>query len=90
MDVKLKTFCNGCFFHFQVAEMVLELCVTELEDVATDTESGRSTAQPIVQESLHPYTDDTSQLGHVKIPGQLINFVLCNSLLLHVYLTLSC
>ncbi|XP_048243824.1 E3 ubiquitin-protein ligase HERC2-like isoform X1 [Haliotis rufescens] len=52
-----------------VAEMVLELCVTELEDVSTDTDSGRATAQPVVQESPHPYTDDTSQLGHVKIPG---------------------
>ncbi|KAK6172413.1 hypothetical protein SNE40_016067 [Patella caerulea] len=53
----------------QVAEMLLEICVTELEDVATDTESGRQAAQPVVQESLHPYTDDTSSTGHVKIPG---------------------
>ena len=53
----------------QVAEMVLELCVTELEDVAADTESGRNAAQPVVQESAHPYTDDTSLSGHVKIPG---------------------
>ncbi|ESO89418.1 hypothetical protein LOTGIDRAFT_218809 [Lottia gigantea] len=52
-----------------VAEMLLELCVTELEDVATDTESGRQAAQPVVQESPHPYTDDTSLTGHVKIPG---------------------
>ncbi|XP_060607151.1 E3 ubiquitin-protein ligase HERC2-like isoform X1 [Ruditapes philippinarum] len=52
-----------------VAEMLLELCVTELEDVAADRDSGRSLAQPIVQESPHPYTDDTSLAGHVKIPG---------------------
>ncbi|XP_052796353.1 E3 ubiquitin-protein ligase HERC2-like isoform X2 [Mya arenaria] len=52
-----------------VAEMLLELCVTELEDVAADRDSGRSMAQPIVQESPHPYTDDTSLAGHVKIPG---------------------
>ena len=49
--------------------MILELCVTELEDVAADTESGRNAAQPVVQESSHPYTDDTSLGGHVRIAG---------------------
>ena len=49
--------------------MLLELCVTELEDVATDSEAGRSTAKPVVQESPHPYTDDSSQTGVVRIPG---------------------
>ena len=53
----------------QVSEMILELCVTELEDVASDTESGRNAAQPVVQESPHPYTDDTSLSGHVRIQG---------------------
>ncbi|KAK7097783.1 E3 ubiquitin-protein ligase HERC2-like isoform X3 [Littorina saxatilis] len=53
----------------QVSEMLLELCVTELEDVASDSEYGRSTAHPVIQESPHPYTDDTSLSGHVKIPG---------------------
>ncbi|XP_052278368.1 E3 ubiquitin-protein ligase HERC2-like [Dreissena polymorpha] len=52
-----------------VAEMLLELCVTELEDVAADQNSGRNLAMPVVQESPHPYTDDTSLAGHVKIPG---------------------
>ncbi|KAK3100706.1 hypothetical protein FSP39_024049, partial [Pinctada imbricata] len=52
-----------------VAEMLLELCVTELEDVASDRACGRSLAQPVVQESPHPYTDDTSLSGNVKIPG---------------------
>ncbi len=52
--------------------MLLELCVTELEDVAMDTESGRNVTQPVVQESPHPYTDDTSLSGHVKIPGTII------------------
>ncbi|XP_052077229.1 E3 ubiquitin-protein ligase HERC2-like isoform X2 [Mytilus californianus] len=52
-----------------VAEMLLELCVTELEDVASDRETGRVAAKPVVQESTHPYTDDTSLTGHVKIPG---------------------
>ncbi|GFS15828.1 E3 ubiquitin-protein ligase HERC2, partial [Elysia marginata] len=53
----------------QVTEMLLELCVTELEDVATDSETGRSAAKPVVQESAHPYTDDSSQTGVVRIPG---------------------
>lgn len=54
----------------KVAELLLELCVTELEDVAADTESGRNTAQPVIQESPHPYTDDTYLAAHVKIPGR--------------------
>ena len=49
--------------------MLLELCVTELEDVAVDTESGWHAIQPVVQESPHPYTDDALLTGHVKIPG---------------------
>ncbi|XP_076870833.1 LOW QUALITY PROTEIN: E3 ubiquitin-protein ligase HERC2 [Brachyhypopomus gauderio] len=53
----------------QVADMLLELCVTELEDVATDSRSGRLSSQPVVVESSHPYTDDTSTSGTVKIPG---------------------
>ena len=50
--------------------MILELCVTELEDVASDTESGRNAAQPVVQESPHPYTDDTSLSGTRADPGR--------------------
>lgn len=50
--------------------MILELCVTELEDVASDTETGRSLAQPVVQSSPHPYTDDTTLTGKVKISGK--------------------
>ena len=44
--------------------------MTELEDVASDSEYARSTAHPVIQESPHPYTDDTSLTGHVKIPGE--------------------
>lgn len=57
------------YLYFQVADMLLELCVTELEDVATDSQSGRLSSQPVVVESSHPYTDDTSTSGTVKIPG---------------------
>ena len=52
-----------------VGDMLLELCVTELEDVATDTERIKSVPQPVTQESGHPYTDDAMQTGHVRIPG---------------------
>lgn len=64
----------------QVADMLLELCVTELEDVATDSQSGRLSSQPVVVESSHPYTDDTSTSGTVKIPGHLMLFCLCSIL----------
>ncbi len=52
--------------------MLLELCVTELEDVSADTERTRAAGgipQPVMQESAHPYTDDTTLSGHVRIPG---------------------
>ena len=55
--------------------MLLELCVTELEDVATDSQSGRLSSQPVVVESSHPYTDDTSTSGTVKIPGKKIKLL---------------
>lgn len=61
--------CVCVCVHTQVADMLLELCVTELEDVATDSQSGRLSSQPVVVESSHPYTDDTSTSGTVKIPG---------------------
>lgn len=51
-------------------EMLLELCVTELEDVALNTHSMHLAPQPVVQESSHPYTDDVTLSGHVKIPGK--------------------
>lgn len=60
----------------QVADMLLELCVTELEDVATDCQSGRLSSQPVVVESSHPYIDDTSTSGTVKIPGYFVFFCL--------------
>lgn len=65
----LTSFCFVPRFLLQVADMLLELCVTELEDVATDSQSGRLSSQPVVVESSHPYTDDTSSSGTVKIPG---------------------
>ncbi|KAK9747381.1 Regulator of chromosome condensation (RCC1) repeat [Popillia japonica] len=49
--------------------MLLELCVTELEDTASSTHSLSYTPRPIVQESSHPYIDDVTLRGHVRIPG---------------------
>jgi len=49
--------------------MLLELCVTELEDVAADKQTVRGVAQPVVQESPHPYTDDMSLSGVARISG---------------------
>ena len=53
----------------QVSEMLVELCVTELEDVAADPIVTSVASQPIVQESPHPYTDDSNLAGQVRIPG---------------------
>ena len=49
--------------------MLLELCITELEDVATDNSDVNPAFQPVVQESNHPYTDDSNTSGVVKIAG---------------------
>ena len=51
------------------ADMLLELCVTELEDVASNADTSRAPPQPVVQESIHPYTDDITLSGTVRIPG---------------------
>ncbi|KAK3907967.1 E3 ubiquitin-protein ligase HERC2 [Frankliniella fusca] len=52
-----------------VRALLVELCVTELEDVARDSHARRRVPQPVVQESSHPYIDDVTLTGHVKIPG---------------------
>lgn len=52
-----------------VGAMLLELCVTELEDTANSTQSLSTTPHPVVQESSHPYIDDITLRGQVKLPG---------------------
>ncbi|XP_044262446.1 E3 ubiquitin-protein ligase HERC2 isoform X2 [Tribolium madens] len=52
-----------------IGAMLLELCVTELEDTANSTQSLSSTPHPVVQESSHPYIDDITLRGHVRLPG---------------------
>ncbi|KAF4520878.1 hypothetical protein B566_EDAN007059 [Ephemera danica] len=52
-----------------IADMLLELSVTELEDVALSTDFNKLVdPKPLVQESSHPYTDDVNLMGRVKIP----------------------
>ncbi|CAH0405793.1 unnamed protein product [Chilo suppressalis] len=50
-----------------VADMVVEVCVCELEEAAAG--GGRAPPQPVTVDSPHPYADDTDIAGVVKIPG---------------------
>ncbi|KAF7266968.1 hypothetical protein GWI33_019752 [Rhynchophorus ferrugineus] len=52
-----------------IGAMLLELCVTELEDTTNSTQPYSSTPHPVVQESNHPYFDDIKLNGHVRLPG---------------------
>ncbi|GFT97548.1 e3 ubiquitin-protein ligase HERC2 [Nephila pilipes] len=52
-----------------VGEMILELCVTELEDVAGDLSTRRHLPFPVIQETPHPYPDNITLSNVVKIPG---------------------
>lgn len=52
-----------------IGTMLLELCVTELEDTATNSNCKNMLPQQVIQETPHPYIDDTVLQGHVKIPG---------------------
>lgn len=48
--------------------MIIETCISELEDL-TSRHCIEKTPKPVVQESSHPYVDDITLVGHVKIPG---------------------
>ncbi|CAK1599489.1 unnamed protein product [Parnassius mnemosyne] len=50
-----------------VADMVVEVCVCELEEAAAG--AGRAPPLPATVDSPHPYADDTDISGVVKIPG---------------------
>lgn len=52
--------------------MILELCVTELEDVATDISNRRNMPLPVVQETPHPYPDNATLSNVVVIPGKIL------------------
>lgn len=56
--------------------MLLEICVTELEDTASNTHTLSLIPHPVVQESSHPYIDDVTLRGlnqFLKLKQKLIN-----------------
>ena len=54
-DVLTPALLSLAAANVQVKEMLLEVCVTELEDVCVDQNATHCTLQPVVQESPHPY-----------------------------------
>ena len=48
--------------------MLMELCIKELEDV-TQEPFTLASAQPVIQESPHPYAHNSTLSGRVHIPG---------------------
>lgn len=51
-----------------IGVMILETCITELEDLCTSRHFLGSLPKTIVQETTHPYIDDITLVGHVRIP----------------------
>lgn len=51
-----------------IGNMIIDTCINELEDL-TSRHCLEKTPKPVVQESSHPYVDDITLVGHVKIPG---------------------
>jgi E3 ubiquitin-protein ligase HERC2 len=51
-----------------IGNMIIETCISELEDL-TSRHCLEKVPKPVVQESSHPYMDDITLVGHVKIPG---------------------
>lgn len=52
-----------------IGAMLLETCITELEDLSTSRHCLGKMPKPVVQETSHPYVDDVTLQGHVRIPG---------------------
>ncbi|KAH8340486.1 hypothetical protein KR067_012484, partial [Drosophila pandora] len=52
-----------------VAAMLLETCITELEDLCTSRHCLGKLPKPVMQESSHPYVDNVNVTGAVRIPG---------------------
>lgn len=49
--------------------MVFEICIAELEDLCTSRFLFENSPKPVVQETSHPYIDDVTLVGHVRIPN---------------------
>lgn len=52
-----------------ISIMILETCITELEDLCTSRHFLGKLPKPVVQETSHPYIDDITLVGHVRIPN---------------------
>ena len=46
-----------------VGNMLMETCITELEDLCTSRHSLGRLPKPVVQETSHPYIDDITLVG---------------------------
>lgn len=51
-----------------ICGMIFETCITELEDLCTSRNFLGKIPRPIVQETSHPYIDNITLAGHVKMP----------------------
>lgn len=51
-----------------ICVMILEMCITELEDLCTSRNFLGKIPRPIVQETSHPYIDNITLVGHVRMP----------------------
>lgn len=51
-----------------ICVMILETCITELEDLCTSRNFLGKIPRPIVQETSHPYIDNITLVGHVRMP----------------------
>ena len=52
----------------QVATMLMELCISELEDVSREPQLNE-TPQPVIEESPHPYPDDITLTNTIHMSG---------------------
>ncbi|XP_030381589.1 probable E3 ubiquitin-protein ligase HERC2 [Scaptodrosophila lebanonensis] len=52
-----------------IGAMLLETCITELEDLCTSRHCLGKVPKPVMQESSHPYVDNVNVTGVVRIPG---------------------
>ncbi|XP_033150467.1 LOW QUALITY PROTEIN: probable E3 ubiquitin-protein ligase HERC2 [Drosophila busckii] len=52
-----------------IAAMLLETCITELEDLCTARHCLGKLPKPVMQESSHPYVDNMNISGSVRIAG---------------------
>lgn len=62
-----------------IGAMLLELCVTELEDTTNSTQTLSMSSHPVVQESSHPYVDDVTLRGIIYYLIYVVPFSHCTA-----------